>query len=51
MLKSGRAGIEAVKNVSQVDGERNLRISVYNEGRLSTFFALLNLVVVGSSSG
>ena len=39
--------IEAVKNVSEVDDERNLRISVYDEGRLSTFLELLDLVVVG----
>ena len=49
-LKSGRTGIRAVKNVSEVESERNLQISVCDEGRLSTFFELLNLVVVGSSS-
>ena len=48
---SGRTGIGAVKNVSKVDGERNLQIFVYDEGRLSTFFELLVLVVVGNSSG
>ena len=39
-------GKGAVKNECKVDGERNLRISVYDEGRLSTFFELIDLVVV-----
>ena len=29
----------------------NLQISVYDEGGLSTFFELLNLVIVGNLSG
>lgn len=39
------------RNVSEVDDERNLGISVFNEGRLSIFYELLDLVVVRSSSG
>ena len=30
LSKSGRTGISAIKNVSEVDGERNLEISVYD---------------------
>ena len=48
--KSGRTGIGAVKNVSEVDGGRNLRISVFDERRVLIFFELLDLVVVVSSS-
>lgn len=39
------------RNVSEVDDERNLGISVFNEERLSIFYELLDLVVVRSSSG
>ena len=51
MSKSGRIGIGAVENVIEEDGERNLRISVYDEGRLLTFSELLEIVVVRSLSG
>ena len=51
LSKSGRTGIGAIKNVSEVDGERNHQISVHYEGRLSTSFELLDLMVVGNSSG
>ena len=38
LSKSGRIGIGAVENVNEEDGERNLRISVYDEGKAINFF-------------
>ena len=41
----------ADETLSEAHGEKNLRISVYDEGRRSIYLELLDLVVVGGSSG